>query len=68
MASFIHITKHSRILFVLLCVAIIAGCASSLSHGNPSAVPEIMSGLFCLGRVLQINNRVILQNGMNREH
>ena len=45
MASCIHSTKQYRILLVLLCVAIIAGCASSETHSKPAAVPEIHPGI-----------------------
>jgi acid phosphatase (class A) len=45
MVSCIHSTKQYKILIVLLCVAIIAGCASSERHSKPSAVPEIYPGI-----------------------
>ena len=43
--NFMNTSGRRRILLVLACVAIIAGCASYGGRGKPAAVPELRPGL-----------------------
>ncbi len=45
MANHIFIPKQHRILLVLVCVAIIGGCAGFEGQSKPAAVPEIRPGI-----------------------
>jgi acid phosphatase (class A) len=45
MKSQIHITKRYKIVLVLVCVVIVAGCSSFEGLSKPAAVPEIQPGI-----------------------